>query len=99
MFSQDYFPENEGVKSKNNNYRAFTNAKIYVTPTQIIEKGTLLIKDGKVVQAGASISLPQNTVIEDLNGMSIYPSFVDAFSSFGVEKPKRAQRAGSFCPI
>lgn len=94
MFSQDYFPENEGVKSKNNNYRAFTNAKIYITPTQIIEKGTLLIKDGRVVQAGASISLPKNTVIEDLKGLTIYPSFVDAFSGFGIEKPKRAQGGG-----
>ena len=45
MIAQEHFPKNDGVKSENTNYTVFTNAKIYVTPTQIIENGTLLIKD------------------------------------------------------
>lgn len=92
--AQDYFPENEGIKAKNNNYHAFTNAKIHVTPNQVVDGGTLLIHNGKVVDVGKSVSLPQNTVVEDLKGNSIYPSFIDAFSAFGVEKPKRAQGGG-----
>ncbi len=94
VLAQDYFPENDGVKARDNNYRAFTNAKIYVSPTQIIEEGTLLIQDGKVVQVGSNVNLPQNTVVEDLQGKSIYPSFIDVFSGFGVEKPKRALGSG-----
>lgn len=94
VLAQDYFPENEGVKVKNTNYHAFTNAKIYVTPNKILDNGTLLIQNGKVVQVGASVSLPKNTVVEDLQGKSIYPSFIDAFSSFGVKKPKRAEGNG-----
>ncbi len=94
LFAQDYFPKNDGVKSKNNNYRALTNAKIYVTPNQIIERGTLLIQNGKVVQVGNAVNLPQNTIIEDLNGKYIYPSFIDVFSNFGVEKPKKAEGRG-----
>ncbi|WP_343485830.1 amidohydrolase family protein [Allomuricauda sp. d1] len=94
LFAQDYFPENDGVKSKNNNYRAFTNAKIHITPTEIIDNGTLLIQNGKVVQVGRSVTIPENTVIEDLNGKSIYPSFIDVFSKFGVEQPKKAQGQG-----
>ncbi len=89
LLSQDYFPENDGVKAENNNYTALTNAKIYVTPTQIIEKGTLLIKNGKVVAVGASVSIPANTVLVDLKGKHIYPSFIDVYSTFGVEQPKR----------
>lgn len=94
LFAQDYFPKNDGVKAKNNNYTAFTNAKIYVTPTQVIEKGTLLIHDGKVVQVGRSVTIPKNAVIEDLDGKSIYPSFVDVFSSFGVKLPEKASGGG-----
>ena len=94
LFAQDYFPENEGVKSKNNNYTAFTNAKIYVTPTQIIDGGTLLIQNGKVKQVGKSVSLPKNTVIIDAKGHSIYPSFIDVYSKFGVEQPKREPGGG-----
>lgn len=90
IFSQDYFPENEGVKANNNNYTAFTNATIYVTPTEIIKKGTLLIQNGKVVNVGSSVNLPQNTIVVDLDGKSIYPSFIDVYSKFGVEQPKRS---------
>ncbi len=94
LFAQDYFPKNDGVKSKNNNYTAFTNAKIYVTPTQIIDNGTLLILNGKVVQVAKTVSLPKNTVTIDLKGKHIYPSFIDIYSDFGVEKPKRAPGSG-----
>lgn len=88
LFAQDYFPKNDGVITKNTNYTAFTNAKIYIAPTQIIEKGTLLIHDGKVVATGTSVTIPKNATIIDLSGKSIYPSFIDMYSDFGVEKPK-----------
>tara|TARA_R110000744_G_scaffold2630_18_gene10543 strand:+ start:283 stop:582 length:300 start_codon:yes stop_codon:yes gene_type:complete len=80
LTAQDYFPENAGVKVNNNNYTAFTNAKIFVTPTQVIEKGTLLIQHGKVVSASSSVSIPKNAVVIDLDGKSIYPSFIDVYS-------------------
>jgi imidazolonepropionase-like amidohydrolase len=89
IVAQDYFPKNDGVVSTNTNYTAITNAKIYVTPTQIIEKGTLLLKDGKVVATGTTVTIPKNSNIIDVSGKSIYPSFIDMYSNFGVEKPKR----------
>ncbi|WP_281240017.1 amidohydrolase family protein [Flavobacterium praedii] len=89
IHAQDYFPNSESVQNKNNNYTAFTNAKIYVSPTQIIEKGTLLIQNGKVIGTGNSISIPKNCTVIDLKGKSIYPSFIDIFTNFGIEKPKR----------
>lgn len=94
LFAQDYFPENEGVKANNNNYVAFTNAKIYVTPTEVIDNGTLLIHEGKVVSSGTTVTIPKNTVQVDLKGKSIYPSFIDVYSKFGVEQPKRKPGGG-----
>jgi imidazolonepropionase-like amidohydrolase len=94
ILAQEHFPKNDGVKSKNTNYTAFTNAKIYVTPTQIINKGTLLIKNGKVVATGASVNIPANAVVIDVSGKSIYPSFIDIYSGFGVDKPKRPVGGG-----
>ncbi|MFG4001461.1 amidohydrolase family protein [Flavobacterium aquidurense] len=87
-YAQDYFPVNESVQNKNKNYTVFTNATIYVTPTQKIEKGTLLIQDGKVVAVGNAIAVPKNSITIDLEGKTIYPSFIDIYTSFGVEKPK-----------
>jgi imidazolonepropionase-like amidohydrolase len=94
LVAQEHFPKNDGVKSENTNYTAFTNAKIYVTPTQVIDKGTLLIHDGKVVASGATVSIPANAVVIDVSGKSIYPSFIDIYSEFGVEKPKRQGFSG-----
>jgi len=90
--AQDYFPTNTGVKTTKNTTVAFTNAKIYVTPTNIIKKGTLLVKDGKIVSVGKSVSIPNGTKTVDLEGKTIYPSFIDLYSDFGVKKPKRASR-------
>tara|TARA_B110000971_G_scaffold157737_1_gene161088 strand:+ start:1631 stop:4615 length:2985 start_codon:yes stop_codon:yes gene_type:complete len=94
LSAQDYFPKNDGVKTKNTNFTAFINAKIHSTPSETIKRGTLLIKDGHVVKVGSRIKLPKNTLVIDLNGKSIYPSFIDIFSDFGVAKLKRPTSSG-----
>ncbi|MDL5511585.1 amidohydrolase family protein [Arenibacter sp. M-2] len=94
LSAQDYFPINDGVKAENNNFTAFINAKIHITPTKVLEKGTLLIQKGKVIETGKNVQLPKNTVLIDLNGKSIYPSFIDIYSDFGVSKPKPATSGG-----
>ena len=90
LFAQDYFPSNSGVIANNTNYTALTNAKIHVSASEVIDNGTLLIKEGKVISVGKSVSIPKNTTTIDLEGKEIYPSFIDIYTSFGVKKPKRA---------
>lgn len=87
--AQEYFPTNTGVKTTKNTTVAFTNANIYVTSTKIIKKGTLLVRDGKVVNVGKSVAVPKGTKTIDLKGKTIYPSFIDIYSNFGVKKPNR----------
>ena len=65
--AQEHIPKNDGVKTINSNYTALTNAKIHVSPNQVIEDGTLLIKDGKIVSVGTSVSIPQNCLVTDLS--------------------------------
>ena len=89
-YSQEYFPNNESVQNKNNNFAAFINAKIVVSPTQTIEKGTLLIQNGRVISVGSAVQIPKNALVVDLSGKWIYPSFIDIYTSFGIEKPKRS---------
>ena len=98
LFAQDYFPSNSGVISNNTNYTAFTNATIHVSPTEIIDNATLLIKDGKVVSVGKSVNIPKNTTKINLTGKTIYPSFIDLYTTFGVEKPKRGGDGPQYGP-
>lgn len=89
--SQEYFPTNSGIKTTANTSVAFTNATIYVTPNQIIKKGTLLVKDGKVVSVGKNVTIPKGTKRVNLSGKTIYPSFIEVYSNFGVKAPRASQ--------
>ena len=95
IYSQEYFPENSGVKTTNTNYLAFKDARIIVSPTETINNGTLLIKNGKIIDVGTNITIPKNTTIINLDGKSMYPSFIDAYSNFGIETPKRTNERSS----
>lgn len=98
LLAQDYFPNNSGVVAHNPNFKAFTNATIYVSPSEVINNATLLIKDGKVVNVGKSVKLPKNTTIYDLTGKTIYPSFIDLYTSYGVESPQKGGNGPQYGP-
>ena len=87
--AQEYFPKNDAVKAEvNTNYTVLKNAKIHVDPATVINKGMLAMKDGKVTAVGKSITVPPNSVVIDLKGKEVYPSFIDLYTHFGIEKPK-----------
>jgi len=90
LSAQVYFPNNESVQSRNNNFTAFVNAKIIVSPTLTIDKGILLIQNGRVVNVGTNVTIPKNCTTINLEGKSIYPSFIDIYTNFGMEKPQRS---------
>ena len=94
--AQDYFPKNDGVKQSFKNYVAITNATIYVSSTQKLEKATLLFKDDKIVEVGTNVSIPKNAIVIDGTGKTIYPSFIEVFSEFGIQKPKPVSGESGF---
>ncbi|MCC7222674.1 MAG: hypothetical protein IT273_03050, partial [Chitinophagales bacterium] len=75
-WAQSTFPVN-GVYDKREGLYALTNATIYTTYNQKIEKATLLVRNGRVAAVGTSVSIPKGTVTIDLGGKFIYPSFID----------------------
>lgn len=97
--AQEYFPNNESTKNKSSVFIALLNAKIYVSPTQIIEKGTMLIKDGKIISVGTSVAIPKNAMQINLEGKFIYPSFIDMYTNFGIEVPKTSRSEGNNNPL
>ena len=88
LFSQEYFPKNDGVKTTEDNYHAFTNATIHPTPQTTLKNASLVIQKGKIIAVGKSITIPKNAIITDLKGKHIYASFIDLYTNFGIEKPK-----------
>ncbi|MFV8226526.1 amidohydrolase family protein [Christiangramia aquimixticola] len=90
-YAQEYFPKNDGVKTRNTNYTVFKNARIHVDPKTVIENGMFAIKEGKITAVGKSLNIPKNSIVVDLKGKEVYPSFIDLYTHFGIDKPKRPE--------
>ena len=90
-FSQEDFPTN-GVRDKNHNSHAFINATIHIDAETIVNNGYLFIQQGRITYVGGKNKLPENCVIHDVNGKHIYPSFIDLYTSYGMEEVKKSPR-------
>lgn len=82
------FPVN-GTVDKHTTYTAFINATVQVDPSTQIQNATLLVKNGRVVAVGTEVELPENTYTYDLEGLHIYPSFIDLHSQYGLPRMER----------
>ena len=75
-----------GIRQNTPKVHAFTNAKIVVAPGKVIDKGTLVIRDGIIVAVGANVAVPEDARVWDANGMTIYPGLIDSYSDIGMPK-------------
>ncbi|MBX2978274.1 MAG: amidohydrolase family protein [Flavobacteriales bacterium] len=71
---------------------AFTNATLHVDARTTIAKGTLLIRDGRVVAAGEKVSIPAGAVVRDLKGMHVWSALIEPYSDLGLPANKREER-------
>ncbi len=63
------------------------DAKIFTSANRVIEKGSILIEDGKILDVGENLELPEGEVI-DGEGLVVIPGIVDAhshISGFGAD--------------
>lgn len=91
------FPLN-GVADQRDGHYALTNATIYVNPSEKIEGGTMIIKEGRIIAVGKGLSVPSEAVAIDLKGKYIYPSFIDLSTNYGMPDPKAAGEAAKAQP-
>src|ERR1700709_1340774 len=70
----------QGLRENDPRVHALTNARIVTAPGKTIEKGTVLIRDGIIVEVGPDVKVPAEARAWDLAGKTIYPGFIDAYS-------------------
>src|SRR4051812_27421297 len=70
----------QGLRENDPRTHALTNARIVAAPGKTIEKGTVLIRDGLIVEAGPDVKIPPEARVWDLTGKTVYAGFIDAYS-------------------
>jgi imidazolonepropionase-like amidohydrolase len=65
---------------------AITNAKIYTMAGPMIEKGTIVIRDGKIEAVGANVTAPSGARLIDASGKQVFPGFIDANCHVGLSE-------------
>jgi imidazolonepropionase-like amidohydrolase len=66
---------------------AITNAKIVPVTKPTIERGTIVVRDGIIESVGANVSVPAGAQVIDAAGAEVYPGFIDAQTTIGLEDP------------
>jgi imidazolonepropionase-like amidohydrolase len=93
--AQQTFPVN-GVADKRDGHYAFTNATIVKDGQTTLQNATWVIKDGKIVAVGSNLNVPRDAVVIDCKDKYIYPSFIDAYSDYGISDPASLPRSFNF---
>lgn len=64
--------------------KALSGGKIYTMEGEILEKGVLLIEDGKIKAVDRDLEIPEGTEVIDVSGKYVFPGFIDAHSHIGL---------------
>jgi len=80
------------------------NAKIVTVTGATIERGSVLIRDGKIAEVGARVAAPGNAKVIDATGLSVYPGLIDCGTSLGlteigsIQETRDTTELGDFNP-
>ncbi|MEW6723868.1 MAG: amidohydrolase [Bacillota bacterium] len=63
---------------------AITNGKILTITQGVIEKGTILVENGKILEIGNDVQVPEGTRVIDAAGRVVAPGIIDAHAHVGI---------------
>jgi imidazolonepropionase-like amidohydrolase len=66
---------------------AITNARIHPITQPTIERGTIVMRGGRIEAVGADVQVPTGAQVIDAKGADVYPGFVDGRTSLGLNEP------------
>jgi imidazolonepropionase-like amidohydrolase len=59
---------------------AITNARIVTVSGPVIERGTVVIRNGLIAAAGALVNAPSVARVIDGTGLSVYPGLIESYT-------------------
>ncbi|MGD0202257.1 MAG: amidohydrolase, partial [Bryobacteraceae bacterium] len=80
---------------------AIRDARIVRVSGPVLERGTIVIRDGLIEAVGTDVNIPADAWVIEGKGLTVYPGLIDALSTIGLpasavaEPPDRAPSRGS----
>src|SRR5690554_1504441 len=71
----------EGMKDNTYRVHAFTGADVVTSPGNKLTNATIIIRNGVIESVGTNVSVPADARVWDMQGKTIYPGFIDAYST------------------
>ncbi|HEV3470984.1 MAG TPA: amidohydrolase family protein [Pyrinomonadaceae bacterium] len=66
---------------------AITGARVVTVGGRVIERGTVVVRDGLIAAVGAGVAAPPDARVIDGAGLTVYPGLIDASTSLGIPRP------------
>ncbi|MFL6332014.1 MAG: amidohydrolase family protein [Pyrinomonadaceae bacterium] len=73
---------------------AITNARVVTVSGPVIERGTVVIRDGLIAAVGAGLAAPPDARTIDGTGLTVYPGLIDASTTLAIPRPSPTPGAG-----
>jgi len=58
---------------------AIVGARIVPAPGQVIERGTIVMRDGVIIAVGANVAIPADARVWKADSFTVYPGLIDAY--------------------
>jgi imidazolonepropionase-like amidohydrolase len=100
LFSQQDNAPVAGVSDKRTEVYGLKNARVVVDYQTTLENTDILISHGRIEAIGTNLTFPGGTIIYDLSGKTVYPSFVDAYAgNYGIKTQTPATDVNPFAAM
>ena len=88
-----FSPNTNAQRSAIDTY-AITNARIVTVSGPVIERGTVVIRNGLIAAAGANVSAPPDARVIDGAGLTVYPGLIDSYTDLALPEPAPSPSPG-----
>ena len=86
LYSQQDNAPVVGVSDKRAEVYGLKNARVVVDYQTTLENTDILISNGRIEAIGTNLIFPKGTIVYDLTGKTVYPSFIDAYAgNYGIK--------------
>lgn len=70
---------------------AIKDAQIVTGAGRTLAKGTIVVRDGLITEVGENVRIPADARVIEGAGMTVYPGFIDGYTTFGLPQPQTPQ--------